>query len=245
MPTQAVRAYHAIRALIQNQTFGSDAVLAEFTLGARLGISRTPVREAFHQLEFEGLIRRRHDGRYHVMSFSVSDVEDVVSARTAIEGLALRMALSRGVSYKLMARAHELLSCMDACIAGHLDDHAINTYLSNNNSFHSLLAEMSGSEMVRRHLDHMSHMHFGDPSAFVRARGTLSDARTSFLIAQEQHGLIIQALQNREESRLMMLLSEHGRGGCRAMAHAVGIGQSDQIEFGHLIMRTPQEGTRA
>ena len=51
------RVFHKIREDILNGKYKQNEELREATIGAELGVSRTPVREAFRQLELEGLLK--------------------------------------------------------------------------------------------------------------------------------------------------------------------------------------------
>ncbi len=237
-PTQSRRAFGMVRALLLNGSFGPGERLSEPKLCDQLGISRTPVRAALTQLEFEGLLERRDSGGFQVREFSVTDVEDTIETRASLEALAVRFAIHRGVAPGLMVKARELLMCMDAVLNGSkLDSYSVNIYAARNRSFHALLAEMSGSEVVSRHLDHLARSHFGDPSAFVHARQAMPEARTAFLIAQEHHKQIINAISRRESARAEALLAEHALCGSRAMVHAIGSRRDDLVPGGRLIAR--------
>ena len=50
------RVFHRIREDILNGKYKDHEELKEVAIGQELGVSRTPVREAFRQLELEGLI---------------------------------------------------------------------------------------------------------------------------------------------------------------------------------------------
>ena len=51
------RVFHRIREDILNGKYKDHEELKEVAIGQELGVSRTPVREAFRQLELEGLIQ--------------------------------------------------------------------------------------------------------------------------------------------------------------------------------------------
>ena len=51
------RVFHKLREDILNGKYDDFEELKEVTIGEEMGVSRTPVREAFRQLELEGLIQ--------------------------------------------------------------------------------------------------------------------------------------------------------------------------------------------
>lgn len=65
--------------------------LVERELGARLGVSRAPVREALTELEKEGLVVTRANGR-HVIKLTGQDVRELYQIRFVLEKLAVELA---------------------------------------------------------------------------------------------------------------------------------------------------------
>lgn len=68
--------------------------VAEAELAARLGVSRTPVREALHRLEGDGLIIAQGRG-VRVRIMDVEEISELLSARAGLEGWALFQAAER------------------------------------------------------------------------------------------------------------------------------------------------------
>ena len=66
--------------------------LMEIQLAKRLGVSRTPVREAIRKLELEGLVLMIPRKGAEVAEITVKDLEDVLQVRTALEELAVKDA---------------------------------------------------------------------------------------------------------------------------------------------------------
>ncbi len=66
--------------------------VAEPELAERFGISRTPIREAFRQLESEGYLTVSPRKGAVVVSFSQKDVEEFYAIKSILEGYAARRA---------------------------------------------------------------------------------------------------------------------------------------------------------
>lgn len=66
--------------------------LMETQLGEKLGVSRTPIREAIRKLELEGLVVMVPRKGAQVAQFTEKDIEDVLEVRAALEALAARLA---------------------------------------------------------------------------------------------------------------------------------------------------------
>lgn len=69
--------------------------LMEIQLAEKMGVSRTPIREAIRKLELEGLIVMIPRKGAHVANFTAKDIEDVLEIRAALEALSTRLACNR------------------------------------------------------------------------------------------------------------------------------------------------------
>lgn len=88
-------AYEGIRQLIISGQFGAGDPMPEEMLAERLEISRTPVRDALHQLEAEGIIERRQNRRAYLAEVNPMTVVDIFAVRARLEPLAARLAASK------------------------------------------------------------------------------------------------------------------------------------------------------
>jgi DNA-binding GntR family transcriptional regulator len=82
-----------LRSAILNGYFGPGEQLREEGLAKSMGVSRGPVREAFVQLEREGLIVIRRNRGAFVAQLSREDLDEVYTLRVAIEQLAVQRAV--------------------------------------------------------------------------------------------------------------------------------------------------------
>lgn len=67
--------------------------LAETALAAQMGVSRSPVREALHRLQLEGLVHSQPNRGSYVWEPTEADVDEIISLRVMIESLAAEWAL--------------------------------------------------------------------------------------------------------------------------------------------------------
>ena len=86
------KVFRKIREEILSGVYQDGEELREVTLGEKLGVSRTPVREALRQLELEGLVTIIPNKGAYVTSISRKDVEDIYKIRSLLEGLCARWA---------------------------------------------------------------------------------------------------------------------------------------------------------
>lgn len=69
--------------------------LMEITLANKLGVSRTPIREAIRKLELEGLVVMIPRKGAHVAYITIQELNDVLEVRKGLEELAIRKACER------------------------------------------------------------------------------------------------------------------------------------------------------
>jgi GntR family transcriptional regulator, vanillate catabolism transcriptional regulator len=200
----------ALRSLILDGEFPANTRLPETQLAERLGISRTPLRQAMDRLVDEGLLERLGTGGCRVARFTVSDALDSIELRGVLEGTAARMAAERGAAAGVMAEFHEVLGRLDTA-AWSSPQVDLDVYVRENAQFHRLLARASGSSVIEREVDRAVRLPLASPSAFLQGQEFLPDFQASLRRAQRQHRHMVDAIRNREGSRAEALAREHAR----------------------------------
>ena len=85
MTRASERTVGTLRELILHGEFAAGARLGEVELAERLGVSRTPVREALARLASEGLVEIVPNRGARVSSWTVGELEEVFDLRAALE----------------------------------------------------------------------------------------------------------------------------------------------------------------
>ncbi|WP_063129744.1 GntR family transcriptional regulator [Nocardia fusca] len=119
--------------------------LAQVSLAAQLGVSRTPLREALRVLESEGLLRHCDNQRVEVVEIGAEDLREMYELREVIDGLAARLAARKGVSSADERRANELLDQMGTSAEPY--DPVLRS--RSHSQFHELIATASGNSKVQ------------------------------------------------------------------------------------------------
>ena len=109
--------YDAILGAILHGDLKAGEKLSETGLAERLGVSRTPVREALRALDAEGFVRLSPNSRFEITSFSRQDAMEVLQIRRLLEGEASRLAAQRGTPEDC-CRLQETLDAAWACVDG-------------------------------------------------------------------------------------------------------------------------------
>lgn len=133
--------YSSIREQILSGELLSGAWLREGDLAANLGVSRTPVREAFRRLAAEGLVQHARNRGVQVRAWSMEDLNEIYALRTELEPWGCGLAAAAGtVDLDELA---VLASAMDAAAEnGPLD---IDRITELNNRFHRMILDASGN----------------------------------------------------------------------------------------------------
>ncbi|MCX5819441.1 MAG: GntR family transcriptional regulator [Deltaproteobacteria bacterium] len=89
------KTYEYLKAGIFSGRFRPGERLAEEHLAEELGVSRTPVREALHKLEQDGLIEPLQSRGFCIPNDSPEEIEDLFELRTVLEGYTLKIICER------------------------------------------------------------------------------------------------------------------------------------------------------
>lgn len=102
------RVYERLKSLILSGRLHPGEKLTEEHWAQTLRVSRTPVREAFHRLEAEGLIKPRKKRGFIVARDSREEVEELFELRSILEGYALRI-ISQNLSEEIFCQLNEFI----------------------------------------------------------------------------------------------------------------------------------------
>jgi GntR family transcriptional regulator of vanillate catabolism len=209
--SQALKAQMELRDLVLSGELDAGDRVFEVPLSERLGISRTPLREALGRLEQEGLLDRLASGGYAVRTFSFDDVTDAIELRGVLEGTAARLAAERGTDEAGLRALLRIVADLDAVTEPGAEAMDFAAYAELNAAFHATLARLAGSDTIRREVERAAALPFASPSAFLDAQAALPGFRRSLVVAQAQHRGMAEAIAAREGARAEAIAREHAR----------------------------------
>lgn len=139
-----------LRRMIQKGELEPGERLVEERLAKQLGLSRTPVREALHRLEQEGLLSKPPRGGYEVHPISRREVEEAIGVRVVLEVYATELAAQRITSETLEELAQNLIDFKKAIDEGDED-----LLVELNMGFHDLIYRAADSDLLYRLLNEL------------------------------------------------------------------------------------------
>src|SRR6187402_2541338 len=101
------RAYASLLDEIQQGILPAGTVLGEVEQAARLGVSRTPLREALGRLAADGLVAQQSPRVTVVTDVDAADIRELFEVRRALEETAARLAAERGDAAAFAVLAEE------------------------------------------------------------------------------------------------------------------------------------------
>ncbi|MCI1018761.1 GntR family transcriptional regulator [Microbacterium sp. C5A9] len=112
------RAHAALLDEIQSGALPAGSVLGEVEQAARLGISRTPMREALRRLAADGLVVQQSPRVTVVADLDADDIRALFEIRRALEETSARLAAQRGDADLFAALAEEFAHVDLAAVEG-------------------------------------------------------------------------------------------------------------------------------
>ncbi len=191
------RVFNKIREDILSGKYKQNEELKEAAIGAELGVSRTPVREAFRQLELEGLLKMVPNKGVYVTGITAKDVKDIYMIRSLLEGLCAKLA-TQNITPELMDEMEENVYLSEFHEKkGHYEQMA-----QLDNRFHEILYESCDSKMLE-HLLKDFHEYV------YRVRKTTLSTENRGKASNHEHKDIMEAIKARDGERAEKLANLH------------------------------------
>jgi GntR family transcriptional regulator of vanillate catabolism len=180
-----------LRDLIISGAIAPGSPLMQEELSERLGVSRTPLREAFRVLERDGLVRTaRTSHTVQVVEFSDREITDLYQVRSALDGLAAGLAARQGLDQD----EHASLTSHAVRMAKSLQPWDTKSFILAHIDFHLGIVQASRNERL------------AGLSSIFRISGQMLYSRLSDNIERmnrsvTEHFTILQAIADRDEVR--------------------------------------------
>ncbi len=193
------KVYDRIRQDILNGVYDEHEELKEATLGEKMGVSRTPVREALRQLELEGLVEIVPNKGARVTGITKKDIDDIYQIRYLLEGLSARWATEH-VTEEQLDKMEETLYLTEF----HAEKGNYEQVYELDSQFHELMYEASGSKLLNHILSDF-HMYV------TRVRRTSLASKNRSKNSTEEHRAILAAIRERDADKAEECAHNHVR----------------------------------
>lgn len=191
---QGQGAYRRVLEDIRSGLLSPGARLRETELAERLGISRTPVREAIRQLEADGLVIHLPRQGATIRSLDYQEVIELYEMRTVLEGTAARLA-ARAASDIEIAELAALNAELQATPAGHQNQEL-------NRQFHRTLLDAARNRFLVKSMSALQK------TLLILGPSTLSDPERA-VDAVAEHAAVLAALQARDGNAAEIAMRRH------------------------------------
>ncbi|WP_123610630.1 GntR family transcriptional regulator [Mobilisporobacter senegalensis] len=160
--------------------------LMEIQLAERLGVSRTPIREAIRKLELEGLVVMIPRKGAEVAKITEKDLNDVLEVRCALEGLAVELACKR-IDLEGIKDLKDNLSEFKQAVKGR----DITALAERDVEFHDIIFAATNNDRLVQLLNNFREQMYRYRVEYLK------DAKTHQQLVEE-HESIISDLENRD-----------------------------------------------
>lgn len=196
-PTLPAAVAERLRTLITEGALAPGARLNERALGESLGVSRTPLREAFRLLAADGLVVLAPNRGAHVVALSEGDIRESFELMAALEALSGELACRRigdAEVTEIRALTFEMLAC-----------HArrdLPAYYQRNREIHDRINRAAGNTLLRQ--TYASHNR---RIQNLRFRSNFDDEKWNRAAAE--HAQMVALLEARDAAGLADLMRRH------------------------------------
>lgn len=189
--------YERLKEMILSRQIVCGEKIVEQKLEARLGVSRTPVREAIRRLATDGIVNLYPNRYAEVVTFDGDSIREFGTIRVSMDCLAAQLAIQNGSNRDFQSLNAWALKCEEANDAGNLYDR-----IRYDCEFHLALAGLSGNRLL---FDFENKLCLKSRLLQI----TLLKDTSSSLCNIHQHEEIVSALISRDVKRVIDSICGH------------------------------------
>ncbi|NLK72569.1 MAG: GntR family transcriptional regulator [Clostridiales bacterium] len=176
--------FEQLRGAILNGTLKPGERLMEMDLAEKLGVSRTPIREAIRKLELEGLVVMEARKGAYVADVSVKETVEILEVRSVLEGLAASLAAKR-ITEEELERLYKISQDFNEAVK--VND--MKKMIENDTRFHNLIFEATRNKKLIQIVNSLQEL-------VIRFRTTYFSEYKRGKEMPAEHNLIYKALKN-------------------------------------------------
>lgn len=191
------KVYQSLRHDILHGRYADGEFINETAIAKELGVSRTPVREAILQLEYEGLLQTVPNRGTFVNGIFEEELRDIYEIRLKIEGLVTKRATEKITDDALKELQH-ILELMEF----YFQKNDVEHFVIQDEQFHQLIYHVSKSRTLKHILKdyHQYTERYRETSVMCTGR---------MKAALDEHKKIYEAMERREADTAQLAMEEH------------------------------------
>ena len=196
MPLRDV-VFHTLRRAIMQGDLKPGERLMEIKLANRLGVSRTPIREAIRMLELEGLVTMIPRKGAQVAEITEKDLKDVLEVRIGLEELAVKFVCQR-INRQQLEELHRAARSFEEAVRS--ED--LTRLAEADVNFHDLIYKATGNERLVQLLNNIREQMYRYRVEYLKDE----EIRSSLI---QEHNQLWEALKDRDEKKAARITQEH------------------------------------
>ena len=208
------RALDYVKTRVLTGTFPGGELISEGEVATALGMSRTPVREAFLRLEAEGLLRLYPQRGALIVPVSPEEVRAVMEARLVLEQFAADKVVRRGP-----ATAAGMFERLSAELERQRKAHSVadfRDFLDSDRAFHSAIVEDAENAIVAGFYASLRDRQM----RMIGESATRDPQRVTTIL--DEHRRIAEAVRDGDLEQALKAVKLHLTGTARALGLAIG-----------------------
>ena len=171
--------------------------LMEKQLAERMGVSRTPIREAIRKLELEGLVVMIPRKGAEVATITEKDIKDVLEVRAALEELAVKIACEKMTDEELEKLKQTMEEFYEASINREVD-----TLIQKDVEFHDIIFNATENEKLIQIINNLREQIYRYRVEYIRKM-------EDFSVLVKEHEQIVNHIENRNVKAAQTVAVQH------------------------------------
>jgi len=211
-------AYSTMLDMIQLGQLPINQPLQERNLASALGVSRTPLREAFRLLAAEGLVQIEPNRGAQVVALSEANIREAFEVIGGLEAMSCRFACERATDVEIA----EIRALTYEMMASHAR-HDLPTYFRVNREIHERISLAAHNSLLKQLYDAQN-------ARIQNLRFVSNENRQKWDLAMREHIEMAEALAARDADRLAAIMRQHLQRKCEAALKS----RSETIDTQHM-----------
>ncbi len=193
-------AYEYIKAAVMSGDLSAGDRVKEELIAEKIGVSRTPIRQALQRLTMQGFLEMSHHQGARVADWNTQELSEITELRAQLEGFGAGIAAGK-ISDEQLAVLNRLADHMEAASATRREQDFIRI-TDLNSEFHMTIIEASGNRRLAQVIGNLAH-----PLLVQRRFSTFTPRQLQRSMAH--HREIIDALSAKDSEWASAIMRSH------------------------------------